>query len=97
VRIVARRTLQEFWNTHADAEQPLRAWYHDVRKAHWSSPADVRRVHANASIVGENRIVFNIGGDKYRLVVAVDYRYRMCYVRFIGTHKAHDRIDVATV
>lgn len=97
VRIVARRTLREFWNKHADAEQPLRAWYHDVRQADWSSPADVKRIYSNASVVGENRIVFNIGGNKYRLVVAVNYRYRMCYVRFIGTHKAYDRVDVATV
>ena len=72
-------------------------WYHDVRKVTWRSPADVKRVYANASIVGENRIVFNIGGSKYRLVVAVNYPYRMCYVRFVGTHQAYDRIDVATV
>jgi len=97
VRIVARRTLREFWEKHADAEQPLRAWYHDVRKADWTAPADVKRVYANASLVGENRIVFNIGGNKYRLVVAVHYRYRMCYVRFVGTHNAYDRIDVSTV
>ena len=97
VRIVARRALREFWEKHADAEQPLRAWYDDVRKADWGSPADVKRVYAKASIVGENRIVFNIGGNKYRLVVAVNYRYRMCYVRFVGTHKAYDGIDVATV
>lgn len=97
MRIVARRTLREFWNKHADAEQPLRAWYYDARKADWSSPADVKRVYAHASIIGENRIVFNIGGNKYRLVVAVNYRYRVCNVRFIGTHKAYDRIDVATV
>src|SRR5512144_3027380 len=76
VRIVARRTLREFWHKHADAEQPLRAWYHDVRKAEWSAPADVKRIYSNASVVGENRIVFNIGGNKYRLVVAVNYRYR---------------------
>lgn len=97
MRILARRTLREFWQRHADAEQPLRAWYHDIRKADWASPADVKRVYANASIVGENRIVFNIGGNKYRLVVAVNYPYRICYVRFVGTHKAYDRIDVATV
>jgi mRNA interferase HigB len=97
VRIIARRTLREFWEKHADAEQPLRAWYHDVRQADWQSPADVKRVYANASIVGDDRVVFNIGGNKYRLVVAVNYRYHMCYVRFIGTHKAYDRIDVATV
>jgi mRNA interferase HigB len=97
VRIIARRALREFWETHADAEPPLRAWYHDVRKADWRSPADVKRVYANASIVADGRVVFNIGGNKYRLVVAVNYRYRMCYVRFIGTHQAYGRIDVATV
>lgn len=97
LRIIARRTLREFWKKHADAEQPLRAWYHDAWKADWSSPADVKRVYANASIVGGNRLVFNIGGNKYRLVVAVKYRYRLCYVRFVGEHKAYDRIDVTTV
>jgi len=75
----------------------LRAWYHDVRRADWKMPDDVKRVYASASIVGENRLVFNIGGNKYRLVVAVNYQYRICYVRFIGTHQAYDRIDVATV
>ena len=89
--------LREFWETHADAQQPLRAWYHDARKADWGSPTDVKRVYANASIVGGSRIVFNVGGNKYRLVVAVNYRYRICYVRFVGTHKEYDRIDVATV
>ena len=75
----------------------MRAWYHDVLRADWKSPADVKSVYASASIVGENRLVFNIGGNKYRLVVAVNYKYRMCYVRFIGTHKAYDGIDVTTV
>ena len=75
----------------------MRAWYHDVLHAGWKSPADVKRVYVSASVVGENRLVFNIGGNKYRLVVAVNYKYRMCYVRFIGTHQAYDRIDVTTV
>jgi mRNA interferase HigB len=97
VRVVARRTLREFWEEHADAEQPLRAWFDDIRRADWRSPADVKRAYANASIVGENRVVFNIGGNKYRLIVAVNYPYRMCYIRFVGTHKAYDRIDAATV
>jgi len=97
VRIIARRTLREFWEQHTEAEQSLRAWYHDVSQADWKSPADVKRVYASASIVGENRLVFNIGGNRYRLVVAVNYKYRMCYVRFVGTHKAYDKIDVATV
>lgn len=82
---------------HTGAEQPLRAWYYDVENADWRSPADVKREYANASIVSDNRVVFNIAGNKYRLVVAVNYQYRMCYVRFVGTHKAYDRIDVSTV
>ena len=94
---MARRTLREFWDRHPGAEQPLRAWFDDVRRTDWRSPADVKRAYANASIVGENRVVFNIGGNKYRLIVAVNYPYRMCYIRFVGTHKAYDRIDAETV
>ena len=75
----------------------LRAWYHDARKADWRSPADIKRVYANASIVAENRVVFNIKGNKYRLVVAINYSYRMCYVRFVGSHQTYDRIDVKSV
>jgi mRNA interferase HigB len=97
VRIIARRTLREFWERHADAEQPLRAWYHDARKADWPTPAAVKRVYANASVVGENRVVFNIGGNKYRLVAAMNYPFRICYIRFVGTHQAYDRVNVETV
>lgn len=97
MRLIARRTLREFWERHPDAEQSLRAWFHDVERADWASPADVKRIYANVSIVGDNRLVFNIHGNKYRLVAAVNYQYRMCYVRFVGTHRAYDRIDVATV
>lgn len=97
MRIIARRTLREFWQRHPDAEQPLRAWYHDTRKAEWRSPGDIKRVYANASIVGGNRVVFNVKGNKYRLVVAINYPYRTCYVRFVGSHHAYDRIDVTSV
>ena len=97
VRVIACRALREFWERHADAEEPLRAWHHDARKADWRSPADVKRVHANASIVGENRVVFNIRGKRYRLVVAINYPYRVCYIRFVGSHQTYDRIDVASV
>lgn len=76
---------------------PIRAWYHDVLHADWKAPADVKKVYRAVSVVGDNRLVFNIGGNKYRLVISVNYKYRICYVRFIGTHKAYDRIDVATV
>jgi len=97
VRIIARRALREFWERHPDAEQPLRAWYHDARQADWRRPADIKGVYANASIVGDNRLVFNIKGHKYRLVVAINYSYRVRYVRFVGTHQAYDRIDVTSV
>ena len=97
VRIIARRALREFWESHADAEQPLRAWYHDVLRADWKSPADVKRVYASASIVGENRLVFNIGGNKYRIVVWINYAYRVVYIRFIGTHRQYDDIDAQTI
>ena len=97
MRLIARRTLREFWERHPDAEQSLRAWFHDAERADWVSPAEVRRIYANVSIVGDNRLVFNIHGNTYRLVVAVDCQYRMCHVRFVGTHRAYDRIDVATV
>ena len=97
MRIVARRALREFWERHPDAEQPLRAWYQDARKADWRSPSDIMRVYSNASIVGENRVVFNISGNRYRLVVAINYRYEVCYIRFVGTHQQYDRIDVTTI
>jgi mRNA interferase HigB len=97
VRVIARRALREFWETHPDSEQALRAWYHDARKADWRSPIDIKRLYANASIVAENRVVFNVKGNKYRLVVAINYPYRVCYIRFVGTHKAYDKVDVVTV
>ena len=97
VRIIARRTLREFWERHTAVEPALRAWYADTRKADWRSPADVKRVYANASIVGQNRVVFNIQGNRYRLVVAINYAYRVCYIRFVGTHQAYDKINAASV
>jgi mRNA interferase HigB len=97
VRIIARRVLWEFWERHPDAEQPLRAWFHDAQMADWRTPADVKRLYASARIVGGNRVVFNIGGNKYRLVVAVNHTFRVCYIRFLGTHQAYDRVDVETM
>ena len=97
MRIIARRTLREFWEQHPDAEQPLLAWYADTRSANWKSPADIKRVYRNASVVANNRVVFNIKGNSYRLVVAVQYAFGIVYVRFVGTHAAYDRIDAATI
>lgn len=97
MRIIARRTLREFWEQHRDAEQALRAWYHDAKAAHWRSPSAVKRTYVNASIVGDNRVVFNISGNRYRLVVAVNYAHKICYIRFVGTHQQYDRIDATTI
>jgi len=99
MRIIAVSTLREFWNQpgRGDTEQPLRAWVHVVRAADWSKPTDVKQMFNTADIVGKDRVVFDIGGNKYRLVAAVHYRGKRVYVRFIGGHKDYDRIDVRTV
>src|SRR3954453_3210300 len=99
MRIIARRTLREFWERpgRGDAEQPLKAWFREVEHADWTKPADVKKAFRSASIVGNGRVVFNIAGNKYRLVVRVNYPYRIVYVRFIGTHGAYDDIDETEV
>jgi len=97
VRIYSRSTLRRFWSKHPDAEQPLRAWFAEARKAKWERPSDIKALHRSASFVGDDRVVFNIGGNKYRLVVAVSYRRGSVFVRFVGKHNEYDRIDVAKV
>lgn len=97
MRIIAKRTLRNFWDREPRAEQPLKAWYAVARKADWSSPAEVKAVYGNASIVAGNRVVFNIGGNRYRLIVRFDYSRRIGFVRFVGTHSEYDRIDATQV
>ena len=97
MRIIAKRTLRIYWEKERRAEQPLRSWHAVAAKAAWSSPADVKAVYAKASIVGDDRVVFNIGGNRYRLVVRFDYKHRIGFVRFIGTHAEYDRIDASKV
>jgi mRNA interferase HigB len=76
---------------------PLRAWFKEANAANWGTPADIKRSYASASVLNANRVVFNIGGNKYRLIVVVHYRVRTIYIRFIGTHAEYDRIDANTV
>lgn len=99
MRIIAVGTLREFWCRpgRRDAEQPLRAWVHIVRKAEWSKPTDIKAMFRSADILGNSRVIFDIGGNRYRLVAAVHYRGKRVYVRFIGTHKEYDQIDAETV
>jgi len=99
MRIISVGTLKEFWARPGrdDAEQPLRTWVKVVKAAEWSSPTDVKRTFGSADILSNGRVIFDIGGNKYRLVVAVHYRGKRIYVRFIGTHKEYDKIDAKTV
>jgi len=97
MRIIAVRTLRQFWEQHPQAEASLRGWYAEASKAHWKTPADIKSAHRNASFLGNNRVVFNIKGHDYRLVVAVRYPQQLMFIRFIGTHAAYDRIDAEHV
>ena len=98
MQIIAKRTLIEFWARHPDAERPLRAWYGLVDKALWTGPADVKAMFGTTvDFVADNRVVFDIGGNKYRLVIHVAYSYRRALIKFVGTHAAYDRINVETV
>jgi mRNA interferase HigB len=99
VRIIARKTLRLFWEQrrYADSEQPLRAWFREASRADWKTPAEIKADYRSASIIGRDRVVFNIAGNKYRLVVRINFPYRVVYVRFIGTHRQYDRIDAKEV
>ena len=97
VRVIAKKILRDFWKRHADAEQPLKAWHRETALAVWKSTADVKRLYPSASILPGDRIVFNIKGNTYRLVVAVRYEFRIVYLRFIGTHSNYDEIDARTI
>jgi len=97
MRIIARSTLRDFWERHTDAEDALRAWYQDTSQAHWKTPEDIKSVYASASIIVGNRVVFNIKGNQYRLIVAISYRFGIVYIRFIGSHRQYDKVDAASV
>ena len=97
MRIISRRALREFWQQHSDAEQPLQTWYDRVKSASWKTPADVKADYRNASFLKNNRVVFNIKGNSYRLVTAIRYQPGIVYIRFIDTHAAYDKIDAATI
>jgi mRNA interferase HigB len=97
MRIIAKRTLRAFWELYPDAEEPLLAWYREVEKEDWSTPQQLKEKYRNASIVKGSRAVFNIKGNDYRLVVKINYPYRVVYVRFVGSHADYDNINVEEV
>ena len=97
MRIISRKTLREYWERHPESEQPLLAWYQEVRQADWSTPARVIERFPNASILGDDRVVFRIRGGNYRIVVRIFYPARCVYIRFVGTHREYDRINAEEV
>lgn len=97
MRVIAVSTLRDFWKLHPDAEQPLKAWFEEVTKASWIQPSDIKAQYGSASILKHRRVVFNIKGNDYRLIVAIAYRLQVVYVKFVGTHKEYDEVDAETV
>jgi mRNA interferase HigB len=95
--VISKQKLVQFWSRHPDAEQALRAWFEVASAAKWKTPHDIKANFASASFVGHNRVVFNIKGNNYRLVVAVAYVLGAMYITFVGTHQEYDVINVATV
>lgn len=97
MRIFSRGTLRDFWIRHADSEQPLKSWYREAEQSNWGSPNEIKKVYPSASILADNRVVFNIKGNTYRLVVKFNYSYGIAWIRFVGTHAEYDRIDATAI
>ena len=97
MRVIAKRVLREFWERHPDSQQQLKAWYAEAKSAAWHVPTDVKAKYGTASILKDSRVVFNICGNRYRLVVKINYPHQVVYIRFLGTHKQYDAIDAEMI
>lgn len=97
MRVISVRALREFWAQHQDAEQPLKAWYGEAKSADWQTPHDILQRFPSADVISGNRIVFNIKGNHYRLIVHIHYNTSTVYIRFVGTHAEYDRVDAETI
>ena len=97
MRVIAKKVLREFWEKHTDCEQQLKSWYQETSKAEWTNPNDIKLEYPRASIIGNDRIVFNIKGNTYRLIVKINFDYQIIWIRFIGTHTAYDKINAKTI
>lgn len=97
MRVIAVSTLRTFWEQHPPAGEPLRSWYAIASRARWKNPADIKAVYRHASFLPGNRVVFNIKGNDYRLIVAIQYDRGLMYIRFVGTHAQYDRIDACNI
>jgi len=99
MRIISIKTIKDFWENkkYRDAEQPLKAWYHEAKRAEWKNSGAIKGKYNSASILANGRVVFNIKGNQYRLVAAVNYKFQIIFIRFIGTHAEYDKIDAKTI
>ena len=97
MRIIAKRTLRNFWKRYPKSKGSLEAWHQEVAHADWASPSAVKAHFRSASVLQGNRVVFNVAGNQYRLIVKINYPYRVVYIRFIGTHSEYDAIDVTSI
>jgi mRNA interferase HigB len=93
LRIISKKILRDFWEAHADSEQQLKSWFQETSNGEWKTPNDVKKEYPSASILNNNRIVFNIKGNNYRLIVRINYNHQMIWIRFIGTHAEYDKIN----
>ena len=97
MRGIARKTLKIFWEKHKDCGQQLKSWYDEAEKSNWNHPKDIKKEYPSASILGDNRVVFNIKGNSYRLIVKMNYKYKILWIRFVGTHAEHDKINAEEI
>ncbi|WP_322996084.1 type II toxin-antitoxin system HigB family toxin [Castellaniella sp.] len=97
MRVIAVTTLRKFWESHPSAEQALKAWFDEAIQAKWMQPADAKAQYRSASVLKNRRVVFNIKGNDYRLIVAIAYKLGIVYIKFIGTHAQYDKVDAETV
>lgn len=97
MRVIAKKVLRDFWTKHADSEEQLKTWYFEAENARWKNPSQIKKDYPSASVLNDNRVVFNIKGNNYRLIVRVNYDYGIVWIRFIGTHAQYDKIDANTI
>jgi mRNA interferase HigB len=97
LRVISKKILRDFWTKYPDCEQQLKSWFRETGQAEWRNPNDIKKEYPSASILENNRVVFNIKGNHYRLIVRINYYYQMVWIRFIGTHTQYDKIDASKI
>ena len=97
MRVIAKKIVREFWEVHSDCEQQLKSWYKETSQAKWKNPNEIKREYPSASILNNNRVVFNIKGNNYRIIVKINFENEMVWIRFVGTHTEYDKINANTI